>query len=166
MKNGHSPFIRRTAVFPDFQSKIFYRIIASAKLYTAPNNTLIGTATIKRRLNNIFRSSSFGVEPRIREPPDENGLIALDCAPIMVQAKSAEEVKPAEAARFGISGNRAGATTPVVELKKLMIAPTILNAIGTSGFGTLEPIQVDNASMVPASTATAISIPAPAIIIR
>lgn len=58
------------------------------------------------------------MEPKIREPPDENGLIALDCAPIMVQAKSAEELKPAEAARLGINGNRAGATTPVVELKK------------------------------------------------
>lgn len=69
----------------------------------------------------MFRSSSFGVEPRIREPPEENGLIALDCAPIMVQAKSAEKLKPAEAARFGISGNRAGATTPVVELKKHVI---------------------------------------------
>lgn len=125
--------------------------------------TLIGTATIKRRLNSIFRSSSFGVDPRIKEPPEENGLMALDCAPITVHAKSAEELKPADAARFGISGNSAGATTPVVELKKLMIAPTMLNAIGTRGFGTLEPIQVDSSSIVPASTATAISIPAPAI---
>ena len=47
--------------------------------------------------------------------------MALDCAPITVHAKSAEELKPADAARFGISGNRAGATTPVVELKKHVI---------------------------------------------
>ena len=83
------------------------------------------------------------MEPKIKEPPEENGLMALDWAPIMVHANRAEALKPAEAARFGISGNKAGATTPVVELKRLMIAPTILNAIGTSGFGTLEPIQVD-----------------------
>ena len=52
-----------------------------------------------------------------------------------------------------------------MELKKLMMAPTRQKAIGTRGFGTLEPIQVESASMVPASTATAISIPAPAIMI-
>ena len=52
----------------------------------------------------------------------------------------------------------------MVELKKLIIAPTMLNAMGTSGAGTLEPIHVESASMVPAFTATAISMPAPAII--
>ena len=102
---------------------------------------------------------------RIREPPEENGLMALDWAPRIVQANNTGALKPTEAARFGISGNNAGATTPVVELKKLMMAPTRQKAIGTRGFGTLEPIQVESASMVPASTATAISIPAPAIMI-
>ena len=86
--------------------------------------TLMGTATMRRRLNSSLRSSSFGVEPRIREPPEENGLMALDWAPRIVQANNTGALKPTEAARFGISGNNAGATTPVVELKKLMMAPT------------------------------------------
>ena len=101
----------------------------------------MGTATMRRRLNSSLRSSSFGVEPRIREPPEENGLIALDWAPRIVQANNTGALKPTEAARFGISGNNAGATTPVVELKKLMMAPTRQKAIGTRGFGTLEPIH-------------------------
>ena len=134
------------------------------KLYSAPAMMLIGTATMRSRLNSSLRSSSFGVEPKISDPPEENGLMALDCAPMTVHANRVAELKPVEAAKDGISGKSAGATTPVVELKKLINAPTILNAIGTSGFGTFEPIHVDNASIVPASTATAISIPAPAII--
>lgn len=89
--------------------------------------------------------------------------MALDWAPRTVQAKRAAGFKPVDAARAGISGNRAGATTPVVELKKLMNAATKLKAMGTRAVGTLEPIHADRASMVPASTATAISIPAPAI---
>ena len=100
---------------------------------------------MRRRLNSSLRSSSFGVEPRIREPPEENGLMALDWAPRIVQANNTGALKPTEAARFGISGNNAGATTPVVELKKLMMAPTRQKAIGTRGFGTLEPIQVESA---------------------
>ena len=39
---------------------------------------------------------------------------------------------------------------PVVELKKLINAPTKLNASGIRAVGTLEPIHADNASMVPA----------------
>ena len=65
----------------------------------------MGTATMRRRLNSSLRSSSFGVEPRIREPPEENGLIALDWAPRIVQANNTGALKPTEAARFGISGN-------------------------------------------------------------
>ena len=53
----------------------------------------------------------------------------------------------------------------MVELKKLMKAATRLKAIGTRAVGTFEPIHADIASIVPASTATAISIPAPAIMI-
>ena len=39
----------------------------------------------------------------------------------------------------------------------------MLKAIGTRNLGTLEPIQFERASIVPASTATAMSMPAPAI---
>lgn len=91
----------------------------------------MGTATNNRRLNNAFLSSSFPQEPRIRLPPEENGLMALDCAPRTVQAKSTAGFSPVDTARAGISGNRAGATTPVVELKKLMNAATRLKAMGT-----------------------------------
>ena len=42
----------------------------------------MGTATNNRRLNNAFLSSSFPQEPRIRLPPEENGLMALDCGSI------------------------------------------------------------------------------------
>ena len=91
--------------------------------------------------------------------------MALDWAPRTVQAKSTVASRPVDWARAGIKGNRAGVTTPVVELKKLMNAATRLKAIGTRATGTLEPIHADRASMVPASTATAISIPAPAIMI-
>ena len=38
----------------------------------------------------------------------------------------------------------------VAELKKLINAPTKLNASGIRAVGTLEPIHADNASMVPA----------------
>jgi len=44
-----------------------------------------------------------------------------------------------------------------------MNAATRLKAMGTRATGTLEPIHADRASMVPALTATAISMPAPAI---
>ena len=70
----------------------------------------------------------------IRLPPDENGLIALLCAPRTVQAKSASGLRPVDAAS-------AGATTPVVEEKKLMNAATMLKAIGTIATATLEPIH-------------------------
>ena len=66
----------------------------------------------------------------MRDPPDENGLMALDWAPSTVHAKSTGADSPVDAARAGIRGKSAGATTPVVELKKLMIAPIIENAIG------------------------------------
>src|SRR5699024_2075518 len=107
---------------------------------------------------------SFPQEPRIRLPPEEKGLMALDWAPRTVQANSTAASRPVDAASAGINGNRAGVTTPVVELKKLMNAATRLKATGTRATGTLAPIQQDRASMVPASTATAMSIPAPAII--
>ena len=81
----------------------------------------------------------------IREPPEEKGLMAEDWAPRTVQAKRAVADRPVEDARPGIRGNSAGATTPVVELKKLMIAPTILKAIGTRKVGTFAPIQLDSA---------------------
>ena len=81
-----------------------------------------------------------------------------------MQVKRATGFRPVAAARAGIRGNRAGQTTPVVELKKLMMAPTRLKAMGIRITGTLEPIQALSISMVPASTATAMSIPAPAII--
>lgn len=90
--------------------------------------------------------------------------MALLWAPSTVQANSAAGFKPVAAASGGINGNRAGATTPVVELKKLIKAPTKLKASGTIGVGTFDPIQAESASIVPAFTATAISIPAPAII--
>ena len=112
--------------------------------------TLMGTATNKRRLNRLFLSSSFPQEPRIRLPPEEKGLMALDWAPRTVQAKSTVASRPVDWARAGIKGNRAGVTTPVVELKKLMNAATRLKAIGTRATGTLEPIHADRASMVPA----------------
>ena len=108
----------------------------------------MGTATNNRRLNRPFLSSSFPQEPRIRLPPEENGLMALDCAPRTVQAKSTAGFSPVDTARAGISGNRAGATTPVVELKKLMNAATRLKAMGTRATGTLEPIHADRASTV------------------
>ena len=94
----------------------------------------------------MFRGAlSFPQEPRIRLPPEENGLMALDCAPRTVQAKSTAGFSPVDTARAGISGNRAGATTPVVELKKLMNAATRLKAMGTRATGTLEPIQIGRA---------------------
>ena len=77
----------------------------------------------------------------IRLPPDENGLIALLCAPRTVQAKSASGLRPVDAASAGINGKSAGATTPVVEEKKLMKAATMLKAIGTIATATLEPIH-------------------------
>ena len=77
-------------------------------------------------------------------------LMALLWAPSTVQANRAAGFKPVAAASGGINGNRAGATTPVVELKKLINAPTKLNASGIRAVGTLEPIHADNASMVPA----------------
>ena len=80
-----------------------------------------------------------------------------------MQAKRAAGFSPVAAASPGISGNNAGATTPVVELKKLINAPTKLNASGIRAAGTLDPIHADRASIVPAFTATAISMPAPAI---
>ena len=100
----------------------------------------------------------------MRLPPDENGLIALLCAPKTVQAKRASALSPVDAASAGISGKSAGATTPVVELKNDMNAATTLNATGTSATATFEPIHDESASIVPALTATAMSIPAPAII--
>ena len=78
----------------------------------------------------MFLSSSLPQDPRIRLPPEEKGLIALDCAPRTVQANRATELRPLAEDRPGISGNSAGATTPVVEEKKLMIAPTILKLHG------------------------------------
>ena len=96
-------------------------------------------------LKRVLRSSSSPQEPRISEPPEEKGLIAEDCAPMTVHANSAVADSPVDAARPGIRGNSAGATTPVVELKKLMIAPTILKAIGTRKVGTFAPIQLDSA---------------------
>ena len=56
----------------------FYRINATAKLKTAHAMTLIGTATISKRLNRTLRSVSSPQEPMISEPPEEKGLIALD----------------------------------------------------------------------------------------
>ena len=50
---------------------------------------LIGVATNSRRLNRLLRSSSLPQEPRIREPPEEKGLIALLCAPRTVQVNTA-----------------------------------------------------------------------------
>ena len=91
-------------------------------------------------------------------------LMALLWAPRTVQANRTAGLRPVEAARAGMRGNRAGVTTPVVELKKLMKAATMLKAMGTRKTGTLSPIQADSYSMVPASTATAMSMPAPAII--
>ena len=85
-------------------------------------------------------------------------------APSTVQANRAMGLMPVETASAGIRGNRAGQTTPVVELKKLISAPTRLKARGIRNTGTLEPIHALSMSMVPAATATAISIPAPAII--
>ena len=89
--------------------------------------------------------------------------MALDCAPSTVQAKRTGAAIPVELARLGMSGKSAGVTTPVVELKKLMMAPMMENAIGIKGFGTLLPTQLLSMVMVPALTATAISMPAPAI---
>ena len=70
--------------------------------------------------------------------------MALLCAPRIVQANSVAGFSPVETASAGISGNRAGATTPVVELKKLMKAATRLNAIGTRAVGTFEPIHAQH----------------------
>lgn len=81
--------------------------------------TLVGTAIRSSRLKSSLRSSSFGLEPRIRDPPEEKGLMALDCAPSTVQAKRTGAAIPVELARPGMSGKSAGVTTPVVELKKL-----------------------------------------------
>lgn len=89
--------------------------------------------------------------------------MALDCAPSTVQAKRTGAAIPVELARPGMSGKSAGVTTPVVELKKLMMAPMMEKAIGIKGFGTLLPTQLLSMVMVPALTATAISMPAPAI---
>ena len=116
-------------------------------------------------LNKVTRSSSLPHEAIIKLPPDENGLIALLCEPRTVAANNASALNPVDAARAGINGNKAGVTTPVVELKKLINAPTKLNAIGTNATETFEPIHEDNSLIVPALTATAINIPAPAIII-
>lgn len=88
--------------------------------------------------------------------------MALDCAPSTVQAKRTGAAIPVELARPGMSGKSAGVTTPVVELKKLMMAPMMEKAIGIKGFGTLLPTQLLSMVMVPALTATAISMPAPA----
>ena len=83
-------------------------------------------------------------EAIIKLPPNENGLIALLCEPKTVAANNASALNPLDAARAGINGNKAGVTTPVVELKKLINATTKLNAIGTSAADTFEPIHDDN----------------------
>ena len=80
-----------------------YRTNATTRLYTAQVSTLIGTATKSRRLKSIFLSSSFPQEPRIRLPPEEKGLMALLCAPRIVQANSVAGFSPVETASAGIS---------------------------------------------------------------
>ena len=70
---------------------------------------------------------------------------------------------PTVSDRAGTRGNRAGQTTPRVLEKKLMAAPTMLKAIGTSHAGRLAHAQWASRSMVPALIATLMSIPTPQI---
>lgn len=86
-----------------------------------------------------FRSSSVGQEPIIRLPPDENGEIAELWAPIIMQVNSTSGLIPVAEARVGTRGNKAGHTTPSVLEKKLIMAPMMLNAIGTSHAGRQLP---------------------------
>ena len=132
-------------------------------LKTVAEMTLTGTAKNKSFGNIALRSSSEVQEPRIREPPEENGEIAELCAPITIQEKRTSGLIPVVAASVGTSGYRAGHTTPSVLEKKLMIAPTKLKAIGINHVGRLLPAHEARRLIVPASIATLISIPTPQI---
>ena len=111
------------------------------KLNAVAASTLHGTAIKSSCVNMELRSSSVEQEPRIRLPPDENGDMAELCAPMTMQEKITTGEIPVLAANAGTSGNRAGQTTPRVLEKKLITAPTILNAIGTHHAGRLLPAQ-------------------------
>lgn len=117
--------------------------------------TLTGTAKSRSFGNIALRSSSVVQEPIIREPPEENGEIAELWTPITIDEKRTSGLIPVAPASVGTKGYNAGHTTPKVLEKKLMIAPTKLNAIGTSHARRL---------IVPASIATLISMPTPQII--
>ena len=132
---------------------------------TVADRTLAGTAKKSSRGNIAFRSSSLEQEPRTRLPPEENGEMAELCAPITIQLNKTSGLIPVVAAKVGTSGKSAGHTTPRVLEKKLMIAPIMLNAIGTSHAGRLLPAQDARRSMVPASMATLINMPTPQIMI-
>ncbi len=99
-------------------------------------------------------------------PPEENGEIAVACAPMTMQVNNSIGLIPVAFTIDGTIGNKAGVTTPSVLLKKDMIPPTMHIAIGTRKLGTFTPIQLARILMVPALIATEISIPTPQIMIR
>lgn len=71
------------------------------KLKAAATPTLSGTAVKSNLEKRVFLSSSSPQEPRIRDPPEEKGLIAEDCAPRTMQANSAVADGPVEATSPG-----------------------------------------------------------------
>ena len=125
----------------------------------------IGTALNIRSMNRRFLSSSSLHEPRYRLPPDENGEIAVACAPITMLVNRMIPGNEVVSAIAGTIGKSAGHTTPSVLLKKDMMPPITANAIGKRYAGILVPTHPARIWMVPALIATEISIPTPQIMI-
>ena len=118
-----------------------------------------GTAKNINLGNISVLSSSVDEEPRTKLPPEENGEIEVAWEPIIIQVNNNIGLRPVATAIAGTVGNKAGVTTPSVELKKDIIPAITQRATGTTIEGILSATQLDNTSIVPASIATDISIP-------
>lgn len=125
----------------------------------------IGTP-LKINFPNISTRSSSLTVLNTKLPPEENGDIAVACAPITIAENNTAASIPEASAKLGTSGNNAGVTTPIVLEKNDINPPIAAITIGTTGAGIVSVTNPAINFTVPAFIATDINIPTPQIMIN